>query len=130
MGNYIPCKDSLLELARKAHLDRLRNFHPELSRGPDSSHLRAADSRGESPHGSTLTGMRVSPEQNHSLDDITLKKMLVRNASLYEPDAIFLDELFHQVMKICNLLIWIGKRMINHDMTLGRGLNFLDILLF
>jgi len=39
--------------------------------------------------------MRVSPEQNHSWDDVILKKMLVRNASLYKPDAIFLDELSH-----------------------------------
>src|SRR3989441_4890813 len=118
MRNYIPCKDSLLELARKVHLDGLRNFHPELSRSPDSSHLRATDSRGESPHGSTLTGMRVSPEQNHSWDDVILKKMLVRNASLYKPDGKFLDELSHQVMKIGNLLIWSGKRMINHEMDL------------
>jgi hypothetical protein len=62
--------------------------------------------------------MRVSPEQNHSWDDVILKKMLVRNASLYKPDAIFLDELSHQVMKIGNLLIWSGKRMINHEMDL------------
>jgi len=40
--------------------------------------------------------MGVSPEQNHSWDDVILKKMLVRNASLYKPDAIFLDELSHQ----------------------------------
>ena len=62
--------------------------------------------------------MRVSPEQNHSWDDMVLKEMLVRNASLYKPDTKFLDELSHQVMKIGDLLIWSGERMINHEMDL------------
>jgi hypothetical protein len=57
---------------------------------------------------------------------VILKKMLVRNASLYKPDAIFLDELSHQVVKIGNLLIWSGKRMINHEMDLRWVPHFRD----
>ncbi len=63
--------------------------------------------------------MRVSPEQNHSWDDMVLKEMLVRNASFHKPDAILLHEVSHQMMKISDLLIRSRERMINHQMDFG-----------
>src|SRR3989442_5783471 len=60
--------------------------------------------------------MRVSSEKDHPWDNMILEKMLVRNAPFYKPYAMLLDEASHQVMKVGDLLIWSGERMIDHEM--------------
>jgi hypothetical protein len=55
-----------------------------------------------------------------------LQEMLMRDTSFDKPDAVFLDELPHQMMKIRNLLIGRGKSVINYKMDTRRVPDLLD----
>src|SRR5207249_11729679 len=100
MGDYIASIDALLELAGQIDLERFRNIHPELSRRPDSRHLRTPYPRREGAYGSALACVRVCAEQDHSRDDVVFEKMLVRDASLHQTDPGLLSKVWHPAMKV------------------------------
>src|SRR5207249_11429831 len=120
MGDYIASIDALLELAGQIDLERFRNLHPELSRRPDGRHLRTPDARREGAYGSALACVRVCAEQDHSRDDVVLEKMLVRDASLYQPDSVLLGKVSHHMVKIGYFLVGSWERVVYYQMDPGR----------
>jgi hypothetical protein len=58
--------------------------------------------------------MRISAKQHHTRHYMIFEKMLVGYAALDQPDALLLDELSNQNVKIGHLLVRGRKTMVNH----------------